>query len=88
MSNIFIPAQEVPVKEFDVVIVGGGTGGVIAAIAAARAGARTALVEAKGYLGGTIVEGGTALHSLITGRPSGGRRSSSSAVSPPNWWTG
>lgn len=65
MSSISIPAQEVPVKEFDVAIVGGGTGGIVAAIAAARVGAQTVLVEAKGYLGGTIVEGGTALHSFF-----------------------
>ena len=47
----------------DVVVAGGGTGGVIAALAAARAGARTVLVEQKGYVGGIAVEGGTALHS-------------------------
>ena len=39
--------------EFDVVVVGGGTAGSIAAIAAARTGARTCLVEQSGYLGGT-----------------------------------
>lgn len=57
------PAKSLPVREFDVVIAGGGTAGVIAAIAAARQGAKTALVESKGYLGGIAVEGGTALHS-------------------------
>ena len=60
-----IPAREVPVQSFDVAVVGGGTGGVIAAIAAARMGVRTVLIEAKGYLGGTVVEGGTALHSFF-----------------------
>jgi len=50
-------------RAFDVVVAGAGTAGVVAAIAAARAGARTALVEAKGYAGGVVVEGGTALHS-------------------------
>jgi hypothetical protein len=52
------------IKEFDVVVAGGGTGGVIAAVAAARTGAKTALIELKGYLGGTVIEGGTALHSF------------------------
>ena len=54
-----------PVRDFDVVIAGGGTAGVVAAIAAARNGAKTALIEAKGYTGGTVVEGGTALHSFF-----------------------
>jgi hypothetical protein len=58
------PARKLPVREFDVVIAGGGTAGVIAAIAAARHGAKTALIEAKGYPGGIVVEGGTALHSF------------------------
>lgn len=47
----------------DVVVAGGGTAGVVAALAAARSGAKTILVEAKGYPGGLVVEGGTALHS-------------------------
>jgi hypothetical protein len=57
------PPKRLPVRKFDVVVAGGGTAGVVAAIAAARQGARTMLVEAKGYVGGTVVEGGTALHS-------------------------
>jgi FAD dependent oxidoreductase len=57
-------AKKLPAREFDVVIAGGGTAGVICAIAAARQGARTVLVEHKGYVGGTVVEGGTALHSF------------------------
>ena len=59
------PAKKVPVREFDVVIAGGGTAGVIAAIAAAREGVKTALIEVKGYTGGTVTEGGTALHSFF-----------------------
>jgi hypothetical protein len=58
------PGKQLPVREFDVVVAGGGTAGVVAALAAARQGARTALVEVKGYPGGTVVEGGTALHSF------------------------
>ncbi len=58
------PARTLPVREVDVVVGGGGTAGVVAALAAARQGARTALIEAKGYTGGIVVEGGTALHSF------------------------
>ena len=57
-------ARQLPVKECDVVIAGGGTAGVVAALAAARQGARTVLIEIKGYLGGIAVEGGTGLHSF------------------------
>lgn len=41
------------VGEYDVVVCGGGTAGVMAAISAARCGCKTALVERQGYLGGT-----------------------------------
>ena len=58
------PAKRLPVRKFGVVVAGGGTAGVVAAIAAARQGAKTALIEAKGYPGGTVTEGGTALHSF------------------------
>ncbi len=58
------PPKRLPVRRFDVVVAGAGTAGVVAATAAARQGARTALVEVKGYPGGTATEGGTALHSF------------------------
>lgn len=57
--------KNLPVRDFDVIVAGGGTAGAVAALAAARNGARTALLEGKGYVGGTVVEGGTALHSFF-----------------------
>jgi len=57
--------SKLPIRDFDVIVAGGGTAGVVAATAAARQGAKTALIEAKGYTGGTVVEGGTALHSFF-----------------------
>lgn len=41
-------------RDYDVVVIGGGTAGVIAAIQAGRAGARTLLVEKNAMLGGTM----------------------------------
>lgn len=58
------PAKKLPIRKFDVVVAGAGTGGVVAALAAARQGAKTMLIERKGYTGGTVTEGGTALHSF------------------------
>lgn len=44
---------------YDVVVIGGGPSGVNAAIAAAREGAKTLLVERYGYLGGMLTNAGT-----------------------------
>ncbi|MCL4370340.1 MAG: FAD-dependent oxidoreductase [Chloroflexi bacterium] len=47
-------AREIPVAgKFDVVVAGGGPAGLGAAVAAARQGARTLLIERNGFLGGT-----------------------------------
>ena len=44
-------------RKYDVVVVGGGPGGVCAAIAASRGGARTLLVERYAFLGGMATAG-------------------------------
>ena len=49
------------IGEYDVIVVGGGTAGVPAAIAAARGGSRTLLVERTGGLGGLMASGMPAL---------------------------
>jgi hypothetical protein len=65
MDFVTRPEQKIPVRRYDVVVAGGGTGGVFAAIAAARGGAKTALIESKGYVGGIAAEGGCGLHSFF-----------------------
>ena len=45
-------------RQYDVIVLGGGTAGVIAAVQAGRAGARTLLVEKAAALGGTTTTGG------------------------------
>ena len=45
------------IKEFDVVVIGAGPGGLSAALSAARNGARVLLVEKNGYLGGNMAIG-------------------------------
>ena len=59
------PARKIPVyAEVDVAVIGGGPAGAIAAIAAARQGADTLLVERQGYLGGGLT---ASLNGVING---------------------
>ena len=61
------PSDSIPVAgQYDVVVCGGGPAGFIAAIAAARGGARTALVERYGFLGGMATAGIVAPLSVFT----------------------
>jgi hypothetical protein len=53
MAHLTEPSRQTPVHgEFDVVVLGGGPAGIAAAVAAARAGRSTLLVERYGFLGG------------------------------------
>ena len=65
--EIFNCNKQIPVADsYDVVVCGGGPAGFIAAIAAARSGARTALVEQYGFLGGMATAGIVAPLSVFT----------------------
>lgn len=59
LSVLFAITATLPaaVRDFDVVVYGGTAGGVVAAVAAAREGLRTALLEPTGHVGG-MVSGG------------------------------
>jgi len=74
-GKVVEPAREIPiVAEADVVVVGGGPAGVAAAVAAARAGASTILIERYNHLGG-LWTGGLVLPLLAThGTDRDGRR--------------
>jgi hypothetical protein len=50
---------------YDVAVTGGGMAGIAAAIAAARNGAKTILIEKNGWLGGIGIVGATGLHSFF-----------------------
>ena len=53
MRTIEEPARQIPIYgEYEVAVLGGGPAGIAAAVAAARAGRRTLLVERYGFLGG------------------------------------
>ena len=57
-DKVFQPAREIPVfSKADVVVVGGGPAGFAAAVSASRAGAKVALVERYGSLGGLFTNG-------------------------------
>lgn len=57
MQTIEVKRSVPVVASYDVVVCGGGPAGFIAAIAAAREGARTALIEQYGFLGGMATAG-------------------------------
>ncbi len=72
MESIVEEARRTPIAgEYEVVVLGGGPAGIAAAIAAGRAGRRTALVERYGFLGGAGTAAGLStfcgLHANVHG---------------------
>lgn len=58
MKTITCPSKEVPViAETQVLVVGSGPAGISAAVASARCGAKTMLVERYGCFGGALFVG-------------------------------
>lgn len=56
--NTITLTKNIPVRaDYDCIVCGGGCAGFVAAISAARAGLRTALIERYGFLGGTATAG-------------------------------
>lgn len=71
-ASLIEPERRTPiVAEADIVVLGGGPAGIAAAIAAARTGARTLLLERYGFLGGMGTAGGVTnfcgLHANVHG---------------------
>jgi hypothetical protein len=67
-SPLHARAETVPpagARETEVLVVGGGTAGCVAALQAARAGARTTLIEMGSQLGGTMTTGGVGFPGLF-----------------------
>ena len=70
-GKVVQPIREVPVfHEADVAVIGGGPAGFAAALASARSGARTVLIERYGSLGGLFTNG---LVLIIVGTAEGTR---------------
>lgn len=57
-SRFFSAAANKDLKDYDVVVIGGGPGGYVGAIKAAQLGLKTACVESRGALGGTCLNVG------------------------------
>ncbi|MBW6480515.1 MAG: FAD-dependent oxidoreductase, partial [Bacteroidales bacterium] len=65
MNQRFVNKELNITSEIDVLVVGGGTAGTIAAIQAGRAGAKTLLVERGSQLGGTTTTGGVSFPGIF-----------------------
>lgn len=66
MATYHEQSRDLPIMEADVFVAGAGTAGCIAAIAAARAGAKVILVEKTPVPGGTYTNGGIGTYSFFS----------------------
>ena len=58
ISTVFLALLTACTPKYDLVVVGGGTGGTAAAIEAARGGAKVLVVEESPWLGGMLTSAG------------------------------
>lgn len=65
METINLNVQAKIYGEYDVVVCGGGTAGCVAALAAARGGAKTILIERTPFLGGMLTHGNAGLTKFV-----------------------
>ena len=73
METVVEPQRELPVfVEADVIVVGGGPAGIGAALAAAKCGANTVLIEQYGFLGGMQTHAYSSSFSLVDPAIQGG----------------
>lgn len=69
-NEMIAESLQTPVtREYDVIVAGGGPSGCVAAIASARQGAKTLLVERAGYLGGMLTGGMVGSSGIYTVAP-------------------
>lgn len=65
-QRVYVEQLQTPVAyECDVAVCGGGTAGFIAALASAREGASSILIERNSFVGGTMINGAGPLHSFF-----------------------
>jgi FAD dependent oxidoreductase len=73
VTNVTEPSRQTPLfGEYEVVVLGGGPAGIVAAMAAGRAGRKTLIIERYGFFGGAGTAAGLStfcgLHAVVHGK--------------------